>query len=335
MDAAEEARRRGDFETERAHFAEAQELAKSDQDRSEARYRAAESHVREGDLERGADALEDFARRSRDDPRSARAWLDAARAWEKAGRKSRALDAYRIVFERYPDSGGALSAAKRYVDLSASSEEEIVSIWKRLLTTNDSTDLDEGLRYNYARALERTSPRDAILAYEDVVRVHPLPGGRYADEALLRAALLRRRLGDPDGALTTLELLGQHGGKAAFVGSYTRPSYAEAQMLKGMILRDDKGALSDARRAFTLLVERYPQSRLVDDALFEHLLTVKMQGGDTCKAFRNLERVSPSSKYTRCERLICGTGPNPEPRNVRRCEEWLASAGTSSPQTGD
>jgi hypothetical protein len=55
-----------------------------------------------------------------------------------------------------------------------------------------------------------------------------------------------------------------------------------------------------------------------------------MQGGDTCQAFRQLEKASPDSRYIRCEHVVCGTGPIPEARDVQRCEQWLSLTETQA-----
>src|SRR5690606_5256245 len=107
----------GDFEGERLHFSEAARLAKTPKDASEARYRSATTWLRQGELEKGAEMLEEFATEYPDSPRASRAWLDAGRAWEKAGEPENALLAYTEVIRSYADSGGAGSAAERIVAL--------------------------------------------------------------------------------------------------------------------------------------------------------------------------------------------------------------------------
>src|SRR5690606_37060371 len=88
MDAAEDARRQGDFEAERREFSNAADLAREESDANEARYRRAASLIRQGRHAEGASEMERLAERAPDDPRSARAWLDAGRAWERAKQPS-------------------------------------------------------------------------------------------------------------------------------------------------------------------------------------------------------------------------------------------------------
>lgn len=326
MDAAEEARRRGSFSEERRHFDEAARLAKKPKDESEARYRSAQSWVREGNAENGAKQLEQFARAYPTSARVARALLDAGRAWEDAGHREKALSAYRHLVTKYPESGNALSAAERIVALETESQKiPAHEVWRSLLKQNRSPEFDEALRYRYARSLEAISQKKALLAYEDVAKKHPLPQASYSDEALLRAAKLRRELKDPEGAIATLELLLVQGGKAAIVGSYTRATYIEALLLKGRILRDDLEEPEAALRVFESLPEKHPKSRLVDDALLECVRTERSLGRDPCPRLQVLRRLDPESRYLRCEAHLCSASTSDD-RQARICEEWLSGA---------
>lgn len=323
MDAAEKARREGNFSEERRHFDRAARLAKKPKDKSEARYRSAQSWVREGSQEDGAARLVQFAREYPTSPRAARALLDAGRAFEDAGKKDGALRAYRRLVTEYPESGNALSAAERVVALETErGNGPAHGVWLKLLQENRSPEFDEALRYRYARTLEEVSPKKALLAYEDVAKKHPLPQASYSDEALLRAATLRRELKDPEGALATLELLLGQGGPAAIVGSYARSAYIEALLLKGRILRDDLKNPEAALRAFESLPEKHPHSRLVDDALWECVRTEHRLGRDPCPRFSVLGRASPESRYLRCQAHLCSSPASDA--QARQCEQWLS-----------
>jgi tetratricopeptide (TPR) repeat protein len=325
MSAAEAARRKGDFDEERRHFAQAAQRATRPKDAAEARYRSAASWIRQGEHEKGATSLEAFATEYPDNPRAARSWLDAGRAWERAHRQESALLAYTKVFLSYGDSGVAGSAVDRIVAIQSERDGSARhEAYRQLLGSNKSASLDEVLRYRYARALEDVSLADAVLAYEDVARNHPLPQGSFSDEALLRAASLRRTAGDPHGALSTLDLLLEQGGKAAFLGSYTRTTYVEALLLRGRILRDDLKQPERAREAFLLLPKRFPHSRLVDDALWENIITLRRQGHNTCSAAERLRQLSPQSRYLRCEDYLCGRQHIPTSDDTM-CQRWLVS----------
>lgn len=326
MDRAEEARRSGNFADERRYFDEAARLAKKPNDAGEAYYRSAHTWIRAGKLETGAQRLEEFALTHPTAARAARAWLDSGRAWETAKSYEKALASYRMVLSRYPDSGNALGAARRVVSLETSLHHRPAHVtWRRLLEENRSPDFDEALRYNYARSLEKESKKQALAVYEDVAKKHPLPRASYADEALLRSAEIRRELGDAKGALEALEILLAHGGPAAIVGSYTRTSYVEALLLKGLILRDDLNLPSQALEVFNSLPERYPHSRLVDDAVWEAARTEQALGGQPCLRLQALRKLRPESRYLRCEPLLCAQ-PMLDEHHMSECKMWLGAA---------
>lgn len=333
---AESARREGRFEKERKRFEDASRLAKNPNDANEARYRRAQSFAREGRFETGARQLESFARTFPKSHRAARAWLDAGRNWERANEPEKALSAFTKVIEVYGNSGGALSAATRIVALKVELQgvaphEE----WRKLLENNRAGELDEGLRYRYAQALENVSPSRALLAYEDVAKKHPLPGGSHTDEALLQAAILRIQLEDPIGAIETLDLLLEQGGPAAIVGSYTRTAYVEALLLKGKLLRDALDRPSEALKIFLSLSQKHPDSRLVDDALWEAVRTERRLGQSGCSSLEVLLKNRPQSRFARCKAQICG-GQSDENPNADRCLRWLDETGDSqvSPAEG-
>src|SRR5690606_16563906 len=103
-------------------------------------------------------------------------------------------------------------------------------VYRELLETPRPADLDGFLRARLADALVSDGEEvRAIAVLEDLVRRHPLPRGTHSDEALLRAAQLRRGLGDAHGALQTLEVLLEVDRKSALAGSYERGSYARAR----------------------------------------------------------------------------------------------------------
>lgn len=267
-----------------------------------------------------AKSLEGLAQKYPNSARAARAWLDAGRSWEKLGDNEAASHSYKQVWLKYPESGNALAAAKRTVLLDQSSDESLK--WKKLLAQNKSAVLRPALLYELGLSLETTAPLESILVFEEVARLAPLPGGTYTDEALLHAARLRRQARDFQGALQTLQLLVPRGGQAAIVGSYNRPAYAEALLLQGYIQRDDLRNLDAAKANFLALAERFPESRLVDDALWEAAVTEHLSQGDGCPGIERLRSTSPSSTYLLCSATICPIDGEPIPAN---CEQQRAA----------
>jgi tetratricopeptide (TPR) repeat protein len=240
--------------------------------------------------------------------------LDIGRLREKLKNPSAARNAYAQVLHGYPESGNALSAAKRWVALCVKdgvfTESEA---WQTLLTQHEAGPLDAGIRYHLARSLEDEHPVEALLQYQELVRLHPLPRGTFTDDALLSAARLRRRLGDAQGAIETLKPLLEQPVRAAIVGSYRRTSYLDAHFLAGHILRDDLNDPSAALDVFAAFVATHGESRRWDDALYEIIVTEAISGVDPCPSAERLRQSRPDSRLNECARKICeGTL---EPRN--------------------
>lgn len=298
------AERAGNYPEAARALEEAAERAPSSRDRDEMLYRKAFLHRKMEEPAQAGAALEAYARKFPRSERAPRALLDAGRAYERANRAQAARRAYDEIIERYPRSGGALTAAERWVALSAAPAPDA---WRALLERVSDPELEEGARYRLARSLEESDPAREIQEYEALVRRFPLPRGVYADEALYRAALLRRALGDPEGALITLEILLEARSSSFFFGSYERSSFAAARLLEGEILRDDLRRPEEALVRFERLFSEHPTSRLRDDALFQKAWTLFFmgRGDDACATLTRLEDELPDSSFARCGALFC------------------------------
>lgn len=325
LSAAEQARRQKNGQLERMHFEKAAKLASTEDDEAEALYRSAHSLLRDDELAKAASEFEKLATAHPTSVRAARSWLDAGRTWEKLKEQQRALLAYRQVRKNYPAAGGAITAAKREVALTPGPPE---ATWEVFTQESSEPSLTAALLFHWAMSLEATDPVTAIALYERTASVEPIPLGSYSDDALLRAAKVRRHLGDFPGALETLSLLTEQDTSTAIVGSYTRETYVEALFLSGMILRDDRKEFTQAHQVFVTLSERYPNSRLVDDALWEAGLTTLQTASSACTDKERLERMRPQSRYLRCANWLCPIGEE-EPQQAKVCAEW-ASQGTKN-----
>ncbi len=321
---AEEARRRGDFSAERRQFEEAISLSQSERERSEAMYRSAHSWLREGNFETGATELEALAKQHPGSPRASRAWLDAGRAREKMNQLDLAKSCYKRVIDDYPESGSANAAVTRWLDLSSKDPSARDRLLSQLIEAHSSPPLDSFLRFLRARGKEEISARDAILAYEDVAKRHPLPKGLYTDEALLRAAELRQSQGDFEGALTTLKLLDRHSEGAALVGTYVRGSYIKALFLQALILQKDLRRLNEAKDTYRLFIKKHPDSRFVDDALLHLAQIAVSQGRDGCSEMEELRLARPDSRYEKCSALLCPSAPPLSKEREASCRKLVS-----------
>jgi tetratricopeptide (TPR) repeat protein len=296
----------GRTEAASARYLEAAEEADSPADKVEALYREAHLWSDGSEPERAARSLEALARDYPDSARAARAWLDAGRLRERLGQPERArADFERALGSRAESAAVGESAAVALVMLGP---EEPVEAWTKLLERNRRADLDERLRAERAAALAAAGRAvEAIAAYEELVRRHPLPTGTRADEALLAAARLRRGLGDAEGAAATLRVLLDEQSHAALVGSYERGAYAEGRLLLAAIERDDLNDPARARSTLSAFAERHPDSRHLDDALWQ-LAWLEFALGDAagaCRATEQLRSLRSDSRYVPCLAALC------------------------------
>jgi TolA-binding protein len=321
---AEQARRAKQLERSQTEFDQALSLAKSDNERAEAMYRKAHALLREGQLKPGLQLLLHLAMKYPRSNRAARAWLDRGRYLERAGELALAEQSYRQVFSRYPEYGGAITAARQIVKLRTLQGESEIASFQRLRAQNKDRELDAALRYFAAVAAEKTDKTAALSGYEELAALYPLPRGTYTDEALLRAAALRRTQLDYDGALSLLQKLTKQDKKASVVGSYTRAAYLDAYLLRGQILRDNKQDFTGARREFQHLLKRRDHSTVVDEALFELALVELRDKGSACPGLATLKEHRPDSKYLECSPQLCRASETAEPMPTAQCATWVA-----------
>lgn len=302
--AGDEAQRGNPEKAERDYAALVNDERLAPGDRAEALYRLAHLELDHDKPGRARGNFQKLLREFRQTPRAPRAALDLARLEERQGRTAEARDAYLDVLASFPDSGGAEAAVAAFARLSDEPASETIAALRRL----GAPALDEALRWQEAKALESEGQsRAAIDAYEALVARYPLPTGRYADDALLRAAKLRRTLGDALGCLDTLDVLLDSRTRATVVGSHERAAYAEGHLLSALVLRDDLGRASDALARFSSLPAEHPDSRLVDDAYWQAAVTARLldRNERACSEATRLVEARPDSRFAQCLALPC------------------------------
>ncbi len=321
---AESARREGGADEAREVFRDAERIANNDEERAEALYRNARAHIRGRDFERGLKLLTRVCEVYPNTGRAARAWLDRGRILQETGNSRAAEQAFLTVIERYPESGIATSSAREYVEARAGGGETRCASYTHLRRVNQSPLLDEALRYFQALCLQETDPKGAASLYEGIADLYPLPKGRYADEALLRAAIIQRRLGNAQLALSHLGQLIKQDKSAAIVGSYTRPSYLSAYLLSARIIRDDFRRYDESAALLERMIRKHQESRSIDEALFELSLVEKRRGSDGCEPMERLQEIRPDSKYLRCKPILCGRDSTfTHTEESENCERWI------------
>jgi len=294
-----------------ARWLDAARIADSAVDREEALYRAASSYER---AEKSSEALAIYERLGRGQgERAARASFDRARLVRE--RDAARGDALLVsAIRRHPNSGLAPRALR---ELLARREDEggigaALEVATRLVGELGTSELDETLRYERARLLERTgSLEEARDAYVETATRHPYPEGALWDDALARAASVEEALGRPRAAIALYERMLAEREPSSGLGSYERARYAEARFRIAEIFRDRLGDPLRARREFRRVYGEHTTSLLRDDALWQEAL-VALGTGDpagACVPLTLLARDLPDSRYAPCVRRVCPSVP--------------------------
>lgn len=309
---AQSARVRGQHLQAAQHYERAAAAADKPRDAEEARYRAADSYARAGDSARAEALYRELAAAGPNVERRARAEFALADLWSASGRVEQAEAQRATAIRRYPSSGVASSALSQHLSYlrEQGGSERVLAYLESESAAIGSTELGETLAYRRARELGElgrlAAARDAYLA---CASRFPYPVGAYWDDALFRAAEAELSLGAPARALEHLErMLAQQEG-ATITGSYQRGRYAEAQLKIAEIYRDTLHDPARARRELRKVWERHPNSRLVDDALFQEALLAHRAGdrAGACAPLGIIVSKLPDSRYVPCAHQLCAS----------------------------
>ena len=282
--------------------------AKEGRNRGEARYLAAASYARLGDLERARELYQQLLREEPGHARAPRSAFALAQLQLQSGDQRAALVALDHVIVSYPNAGLARRALALRLQATREQGDAVSSFLNGLLPIVASTELDEDVRYAVARELE-TSGRlsEARAAYLDCAARHPYPHGSLFDDALYHASQLAEQLGDYPAAIADLERLLREREPSALVGSYERPRYAPSALRIAELYRDRLHDHPAARRAFHRLYSDHDTSILRDDALWQEALLAREDGDErgTCTLTALIKREFPSSRYAPCADVVC------------------------------
>lgn len=302
------AERSGDFATALAAYEEAQAACHTMSPGRQRRQVCAEAYLHHAELldrmGREADAARAYEHAARvlaEDPTA------ASTATYRAGRLHLELDAgergYELLWRtitHFPDQAHAADALQLVViDGRRRNPAELYRVLGDLVTRLAHTAVADRFIYALADLAEHEldDPRTALAMYDKIVTDYPDSGLR--DDAWWHGARLARALGDSRGAARRLRALLDTREVARIVGSYFSVWLDDAQLTLGRILRDDLGELDAAAAAFARLPEDYPDSILIDDALWE-LAHTWAQAGNTervCATLARLGREYPESRY--------------------------------------
>ncbi len=302
------------------HYARAGERTRRDRDRHYAIFLSAWAIARSGDARSAIARYDSVASASPPFEHGARAQFDAAALRLRSGdetERQRGMVSLEEVIGRDPRSGPARSAvtlALRELDLRDPSLASGLT-WLDALAQREvvrRSPLVATAQVLRARRLEMLGREaEAESAWESALAAAPYPQNRHWDDGHFRLAQLRRRRGNPRGAVATLDRMLEVREPSYSSGSYEAPRFDDGAMLRGQILRDDLGALGEAVAAFRY-VAGMPTSRLRDDALeAEARLHERLADGRACAVWGELLHARPRGRRADTARsalAVCGRG---------------------------
>jgi tetratricopeptide (TPR) repeat protein len=298
---------------------EAADRVESPADRDEALYRAASSYERAGNA---PEALRLYERLERGQgERAARASFDRARLVRKSD-AARGETLLVAAIRRHPTSGLAPRAVREHLERTEVEQGAGAALEEasRLLRGLETTELDETLRYERGRLLERSeSFREARDAFLETAARHPYPKGALWDDALARASRCEEHLGRPLAAIALLERLLAERESSWKIASYDRAGYAQARFHVAEIYRDTLDDPERARREFRRVYAEHPTSVLRDDALWQEALVARALGDQagTCAPLGLLVEHLPDSRFAPCAQRLCSSLVGGDRRDCR------------------
>jgi len=306
-DSAESAYAHGQFGEAAARWLSAADSAASARDRSEARYRAATSYERAGNVEQARKWYRVLTSgKSERAPRAAFALADLRLA---SGDAAGGLAELEAAIRKYPSSAIASLALRRYFSALAEQggDQAVLDYIQRARPELGQSDLAEQLLYERARRLDALGQTEqALNAYVTLADRFPYPYGAFWDDALLRGAECEVALGRPVNAIGLLERMLRARETSHMSGSYERPHFADAAFRVAELYRDAKHDPDAARRAFRGVFVDYPTSTLRDDSLWqEALLARRVSEALACEPLLLLVEQLPDSRYAPCAHEMC------------------------------
>lgn len=336
-DAAESSYATGHFADAGRHWLDAATSANTARDRSEARYRAATSYQRAGQIEQARALYQQIAAGKSD--RAARATFALADLRLLADDQAGANVELEAAIVKFPSSGVANLALRRYFAALAEhgGDQAVLEYLTRVEPKLDRTDLAEQLLYERARRLDaQGKTAQARDAYVVVADRFAYPYGAYWDDALFRGAECEVRLAEPARAIALLKRMLAARETSYLSGSYERPRFADAAYRVAELYRDQEHDLEAARRAFRDVFVNYPNSTLRDDALWQEAL-LRRASTTACAPLALLVQEFPDSRYTPCAHKLCtALSPMPERTCAAYIERTMEAVGVESkPNSAD
>ena len=239
-------------------------------DREEAEYRRARAFVRLGHPDEALSILDALARHRPIARRTIRARFEAARLrWEHD--PERALRALTWIVEEHPGHGVAGHALRllleaRRGESPTSRIEWLSALFERVA---DSDLGDDVLSAKAQLEYDADDRGAAVATLEGLVERYHYPHGQRWDDALARLADFAEEEEDWEGAIAYLERMLSTHVQTIVPGSQTLPGFPAASLRQARIVRDHLDDPERAEAYFRATHDRFPTSRLRDDALYE------------------------------------------------------------------
>jgi tetratricopeptide (TPR) repeat protein len=230
----------------------------------------------------------------------AQALVSAARLRFEQGDERGAYALTWRVLGEYPDTSYADEALRRVVrDGRARDPKELARVLWGLYRRLGQTAVGDNLLAVLAELGERelARPDEAQRSWDLLVEAHPK--SPLWDDAVWHAARLAAAAGDFAGAERRWRLLLARRESSFLVGSYNSVWMDDAQLALGVALRDRLDRPRDAAAELERLPQHFPDSVLLDDALYELAVTRVALGENerACRILTDLARRHPDSKY--------------------------------------
>ena len=331
---ARAAHHNGRFDAAARKFEEAAKAGKLPRDAVYARYEAALTWARAGDVARAASELRAIATTKPANAYSAQAAFKAAEL-ARANDQAAGLRELEGVVVEFPESGVAqVSLAHLLQHDDEAGPEAGLAHLEALAPRVTGTKVEEKLFYERARRLDALGRTEAARdAYLEIAKRWTYPFGSFNDDALFRAAEMEEKLGRPQEALAHLERLLSQREVSSFVGSYERPRYLPA-ILRIAQIYEKTGERAKARAALHRLYADFTTSTVRDDALWREAALWR-KDGDTATACERLSTLAgefPDSRYVPCAALQCPSIQRPSRSKApTSCHAYLLREDPASP----
>ncbi len=321
-DAAEAATRERRHRDAAREWGKAANVAETDADRQEARYREATSSLRAGDGGEYRRRLTSLSQQA--GPRQERAAYDLALNTLRHDPAAGGPMVHATIV-KYANSGLARGALDRW--LATIPESGRAAALSQLYSEVTDADLREYILLLQARNYTAAGRHDqALTVYVRLEHDHGYPYGRFWDEAMLEQAMLLFTNGDHSRAIATLERMLSFREESTIVGSYER-RYSDATLLLVYIELDQDW--QKARDHLHRFPSQYPTSRWRDDALWASALLARDNNAteQACVDAALLRQSSPTSRYVACLHHVCPSlAPSSECRSYVVEQRNTASA---------